>query len=68
MDKLNIQAYIAAKKDEKEHYQRIWQSIVELNEQSAFSMDCYRELQSRIISKVEQCERSIFQLRIKSSI
>jgi hypothetical protein len=54
MDKLNKQAYIAAKKDEKEHYQRIWQSIVELNEQLAFSIDCYRELQARIYSKVEQ--------------
>lgn len=59
MDKLNIKAHIAAKKDAKEHYQRVWQSIVELNDQSAFSMDCYRELQARISSKVAQCERSI---------
>jgi len=59
MDKLNIKAHISAKKDAKEHYQRVWQSIVELNEQSAFSMDCYRELQARISSKVAQCERSI---------
>ena len=59
MDKLNIQAHIAAKKDAKEHYQRVWQSIVELNDQRAFSMDCYRELQARISSKVAQCERSI---------
>jgi hypothetical protein len=59
MDKLSIQTHIAAKKDTKEHYQRVWQSIVELNEESAFSMDCYRELQARISSKVAQCDRSI---------
>lgn len=59
MDKLNIQAHIAAKKDTKEHYERVWKSIVELNEQLAFSMDCYRELQTRISSEIAQCERSI---------
>jgi hypothetical protein len=60
MDKLKIQAHMASKKDAKEHYQTVWQSIVELNEQLAFSTDCYRELQARIYSKVEQSrERSI---------
>lgn len=59
MDKSNIQSHIAAKKAAKEQYQRVWQSIVELNEQLAFSMDCYRELQARISGKIAQCERSI---------
>ena len=65
MDKLKIQAHMASKKDAKEHYQTVWQSIVELNEQLAFSTDCYKELQARISSKVAQCERSIEEYKKK---
>jgi hypothetical protein len=61
MDKfaLAMTAHIAAKNDEKAHYQKLWQSIVALNEQHAFSMDCYLELKARISTKVAQCDRSI---------
>jgi len=59
MNKLNKNgAAEADKKEPKNHYEAAWQTIVELNDEAALSMDCYREIHARIFEKVDQLERA----------
>ena len=59
MDNIQLKAHIAAKKDAKEKYQRLWQHIVELDETVGLETSTYKELQAKISSKVAQCDKSI---------
>ena len=59
MDNAQLKAHIAAKKDAKENYQRLWQHIVELDETVGLETSTYKELQAKISSKVAQCDKSI---------
>ena len=59
IEKLSIKAHIAAKKDTKESYQKLWQHIVELDETAGLETSTYKELQAKISSKIAQCDRSI---------
>lgn len=58
-DNLQIRAHIAAKTDVKEHYQRLWTSIVVLKELVGLSDSTMFELQAKISSKIAECDISI---------
>ena len=59
MDELSIKAHIAAKTDVKNNMERLWTSIVVLNETVGLSESTMKELQAKISSKIAQCDRSI---------
>ena len=59
MEQLNIKAHIEAKNDIKNHLEKVWTSIVVLNEVVGLSESTMKELQAKISSKIAQCDRSI---------
>jgi len=58
-EQLGIKAHIAAKTDVKNNMERLWTSIVVLNETVGLSESTMKELQAKISSKIAQCDRSI---------
>lgn len=59
MDDLAIKAHIAAKKDIKNQMHSLWEDINELNQNVNLSKSTMDELQTKISSKIAQCDRSI---------
>jgi len=59
MEQLNIKAHIEAKNDVKNHLEKVWTSIVVLNEVVGLSESTMKELQTKISSKIAQCDISI---------
>jgi hypothetical protein len=59
MEQLNIKAHIEAKNDVKNHLEKVWTSIVVLNELVGLSESTMKELQTKISSKIAQCDISI---------
>jgi len=59
MEQLNIKAHIEAKNDIKNHLEKVWTSIVVLNELVGLSESTMKELQTKISSKIAQCDISI---------
>lgn len=59
MDNTEIKLHIERRRQEKDKVLAAWNYIEELNAETAFSMDCFRELQARISSKLAFIDRSI---------
>jgi hypothetical protein len=59
MNNLQIKAHIVAQTDVKNNMESLWTSIVVLKETVGLSESTMKELQSKISSKIAQCERSI---------
>jgi len=59
MDNLKIRARLAAKTDVKNHYERLWTSIVVLKELVGLSESTMKELQDKISGKIAECDKSI---------
>ena len=54
-----IMEQIEKRRQEREKIVSAWNEIESINKESAFSMDCFRELQARISSKLAFIDRSI---------
>ena len=59
MDNTEIKLHIEKRRQEKDKVLAAWNYIEELNTETAFSMDCFHELQARISSKLAFIDRSI---------
>lgn len=59
MENAEIKLHIEKRRQEKDKVLSAWNYIEELNQESSFSMDCFRELQARISSKLAFIDRSI---------
>ena len=59
MDNTGIKLHIEKRRQERDIVLAAWNYIEELNNESAFSMDCFCELQARISSKLAFIDRSI---------
>jgi len=59
MDNSEIKLHIEKRRQERERIVSAWNEIESINNESAFSMDCFRELQARISSKLAFIDRSI---------
>lgn len=59
MDNAEIKLHIEKRRQEREKVVSAWNEIERINNESAFSLDCFRELQARISSKLAFIDRSI---------
>jgi hypothetical protein len=55
----DIKTHINKRIIERDLLQETWGFIEKLNQETAFSMDCYRELQARFSSKLAYIDKSI---------
>jgi hypothetical protein len=59
MDETQIKKHIEQRTKERGELVSAWKCIEILNQQTAFSMDCYLELQARVSSRLAFIDRSI---------
>lgn len=57
--KLDAQFYIDKKRKERDKLLWTWNRVEELNRDVGLSEETYKEIQTKISSKIAQCDRSI---------